>query len=122
MDQIAFRESLPPDTARLFERDAQGQVLWFSGPPLPPGAIRVPEQPSHSLEYLAWLVKKRAGAAVETSEGEKRPTSKRFKVRDTAEAVEALDGVDMDDRSTLWWARGLDADQIVASLKAVVPA
>jgi len=57
MTYIASMEKLPPETAKLFDRDpVSGQVLWFSGPPID---IPRPRKPQHSLEYLHFLVKKR---------------------------------------------------------------
>lgn len=50
---------------QLFDRDPRtGEVLWFSGPPIQaikPEAFR----PQYSLEYLAFLAKKKAAAEKE---------------------------------------------------------
>lgn len=46
----------------MLERDSvNDQVLWFSAPPAPPGSIYIPEQPTHSLEYLSYLSKRKLG-------------------------------------------------------------
>ncbi|KAG8905231.1 hypothetical protein FRC01_008422, partial [Tulasnella sp. 417] len=63
-------EMLPEDTIRHFDRDPRtGETLWFSGPPIQrinPEAFR----PQHSLEYLAFLAKKKAAAEKERARRE----------------------------------------------------
>ena len=70
MEQVTIRDVLPNETckliprfvnialilARLFERDPREQVLWFSGPPILTG---VETRPTHSIEYLEAIAKKR---------------------------------------------------------------
>jgi chromatin structure-remodeling complex subunit RSC1/2 len=105
------------DSARLFERDARNQVLWFSGPPLLPGQIKIPTQPTHSLEYLEYLTKRKNGTSTE-SDG---PKGKRFRIERepvTEEKDEKEEKEDTED--DLWWAQGLSSEQIEKSLMAVV--
>lgn len=122
LEQVAVREFLPPETARLFEQDARHQVLWFSGPPLPQGAVQLPAPPNHSLEYLAFLSRRKRGASKAAS----RPIgSKRFRADGGTEDADKMDedaeGEDEDeDLADEWWTQGQSAEQVMASLKAVV--
>ncbi|KAG8903528.1 hypothetical protein FRB99_003159 [Tulasnella sp. 403] len=63
-------EELPEETIRHFDRDPRtNELLWFSGPPIQrinPDAFR----PQYSLEYLAFLAKKRAAAEKERADEE----------------------------------------------------
>lgn len=115
LDQVAVKEYLPNDTARLFEQDARHQVLWFSGPPLPPGAVRVPVPPNHSMEYLVYLSKRKQGQDLDSA----RP-GKRFRTDPPPDSPHAngtgvLDG----DLSKLWWAQGQSEDEVLEGLTAV---
>ncbi|CAK9780095.1 hypothetical protein CC85DRAFT_257159 [Cutaneotrichosporon oleaginosum] len=120
LEQVAVREFLPPETAKLFEQDARHQVLWFSGPPLPQGAVQIPSPPSHSLEYLAFLSKRRRGE----SKAAARPANgKRFKTDGGTEQVEEGDAEGEEEELDLtseWWTLGLTPDQVFASLKTVM--
>ncbi|WVQ95459.1 hypothetical protein IAU59_002556 [Kwoniella sp. CBS 9459] len=112
VDQIANKEVLPPDTARMFERDARGNVLWFSGPPLPTGSIPIPTQQPHSLEYLAYLTKRKRG--------EEYVPLKRRRPRAISDAEED-GGLSNDPQPTTpWWAEGLSQEEVEASLRAVI--
>jgi chromatin structure-remodeling complex subunit RSC1/2 len=135
LEQVAVREYLPPDTTRLFEQDARHQVLWFSGPPIAPGALKIPAPPNHSLEYLAFLSKRKNGASVKDA----RP-AKRFcrKVED-ADAEADAEGEEEDaegseddedgeakdddlkgDLSRHWWAQGQSEEQVLHGLRSVI--
>jgi chromatin structure-remodeling complex subunit RSC1/2 len=130
VDQVAVREYLPievgellrallqapktDDSARLFERDARNQVLWFSGPPLLPGQIKIPTQPIHSLEYLEYLTKRKAGTSTERD----GPRGKRFRIEREPVTEEKNENEDTED--DLWWAQGMSSEQIEKSLMAVV--
>lgn len=115
LDQVAVKEYLPNDTTRLFEQDARHQVLWFSGPPLPPGAVRVPVPPNHSMEYLVYLSKRKQGQSAEKA----RP-GKRFKTDLPLDPARANgNGVLDGDLSKLWWAQGQSEEEVLDSLKAV---
>lgn len=139
MDQIALREVLPHDTgmcslsrtkttflrrtrlARLFERDARQQVLWFSGPPLAPGTVHVPVQPSHSIEYLEYLAKRKRG--VVDSEEAGRRKGARYALSPAGEGRQKEQDAEQDGDENLgktWWAQGMNADQIAAGLRAVI--
>lgn len=124
LEQVAVREYLPPETAKLFEQDARHQVLWFSGPPLPQGAVQLPSPPHHSLEYLTFLSRRKRGASAAAA----RPVgSKRYKA-DGGREGEGEDGdVKMEengeedeDLSKEWWTQGQSEEQVLESLKAVV--
>lgn len=114
--------------ARLFERDQQRQVLWFSGPPLPVGAVKVPEQPTHSLEYLTYLAKRKRGEqAKDARQKLPRRTSPAPRSQESSDAVELnLEDLKSEDGQSPiaeeWWAEGLTQSQIVASLKATAAA
>ncbi|KAF8907675.1 hypothetical protein CPB84DRAFT_1674763 [Gymnopilus junonius] len=57
-------EKLPPETAKLFDRDPEtNEVLWFAAPPLNMSRAKGPQ---HSLTYLQFLAAKRK----RVSEGE----------------------------------------------------
>ncbi|WWC72663.1 uncharacterized protein I206_106627 [Kwoniella pini CBS 10737] len=112
LEQHAVKEPLPLDTARLFERDARGNVLWFSGPPLAPGTIPIPTQQPHSLEYLAYITKRKAG---ELGAAQKRAR------RSKASEMHHVDkGLDEGQTDNMWWAEGQSSDQVSASLKALI--
>lgn len=65
----------------MLERDyVDNQVLWFSAPPAAPGSLHIPDHPTHSLEYLSFLAKRKL--ALEDDAANKRPC--RFSV---AEAI-----------------------------------
>ena len=121
---------------RLFERDARGNVLWFSAPPLAPGSIKIPEQPSHSLEYLLYLTKRKQG---DTSKAE--PPAKRLVVesQDSAQfsngnetqvnghttpsesANSTKEGdAELDNLLDGWWAQQMSPEEVLASVKAVL--
>jgi chromatin structure-remodeling complex subunit RSC1/2 len=102
------------NAARLFERDARNQVLWFSGPPLLPGQIKIPTQPTHSLEYLEYLTKRKAGTSTERD----GPRGKRFRIEREPIDNEVQEKDDTED--DLWWAQGMSSEQIEKSLMAVV--
>nr|XP_031862624.1 uncharacterized protein CI109_002122 [Kwoniella shandongensis]KAA5529696.1 hypothetical protein CI109_002122 [Kwoniella shandongensis] len=110
MEQVAIKETLPPDTARLFERDSRGQVLWFSGPPLAPGTIPIPQQQAHSVEYLTYLTKRKRGDLSPPTVRAKRVLPQNGSVKEEGE----------EDLSQLWWAQGQNADQIATSLQAMM--
>lgn len=92
--------------------------MWFSGPPLVPGQVKIPTRPTHSLEYLEYLVKKKKGEPVErASEG---PRGKRYKVdREPLEAA-TQDGETQEDEGAAWWAQGMSDDQVLGALQAVI--
>ncbi|KAL7420864.1 hypothetical protein Q5752_004818 [Cryptotrichosporon argae] len=123
VEQHARREVLPAETAALFEQDAYRNVLWFSGPPLAAGTVPVPRQPQHSLDYLAYLTKRKRGETPDGRDG------KRFAVGTEPEAKEA-NGVDVDvgvDVDELWgalkqewWAEGKDDDEVLEALEVAV--
>ena len=119
---------------RLFERDVRGNVLWFSAPPLPPGAIKIPEPPGHSLEYLTYLAKRKLGDMTKPDRPGKRLVAE---LPVTAKSnVVAVNGGDKDsekgsedspmfldvegDLGGEWWARDMSSDEIFAGLKAIV--
>ncbi|EIW70202.1 hypothetical protein TREMEDRAFT_68547 [Tremella mesenterica DSM 1558] len=112
IDHLAVRELLPPETAQLFERDSRGHVLWFSGPPLPLGAIPVPEQPSHSIEYLEYLAKRRRRYTGNAglSNG---PVNSGNKAGDGVE-------VEVEDLTKIWWAQDQTPGKILDALRSVV--
>ena len=136
MDQIALREVLPQTTgeyarqtfpaiahctaclARLFERDANQQVLWFSGPSLAPGTVQIPAQPVHSLEYLEYLAKRKRGMTESVDMGRARgarhigPSPGKDRRSNTKQ--------EKGDISQEWWAQGMTTDQLVAGLRAVI--
>jgi chromatin structure-remodeling complex subunit RSC1/2 len=140
VDQVALREVLPTETgargyslkdrpwgtvltslAALFERDARGQVLWFSGPPLPQGTIPTPKRPAHSLEYLAYLSKRKMGEDTDVRSAKRlvrRGATGEVEVNSEPEWEESED-VDL---GQVWWAEGQSAEQIAAGLKAVIRA
>lgn len=107
--------------ARLFERDSRNQVLWFSGSPLVPGQIKVPTQPTHSVEYLEYLIKKRNGEATGPAGGEPRGKRYRTTRAPAATDIEAKAGeqVEVEDGAD-WWAEGKSEDEILEALKAVI--
>ncbi|KAK4688769.1 chromatin structure-remodeling complex subunit RSC1/2, partial [Tremellales sp. Uapishka_1] len=115
MEQNASREILPVETANLFEKDQRQQVLWFSGPPLAPGTIPIPDQLPHSLEYLTYLTKRKRGM-VDNGHGKKLATVENganevaFLSPAPAEPIEVNDA---------WWAEGLSEDQVFQGLKGV---
>ncbi|WVO24563.1 uncharacterized protein IAS62_005931 [Cryptococcus decagattii] len=112
LDQVAHREMLPAETARLFPTDARGQVLWFSGPPLAPGAIQIPQQPVHSVEYLQYLTKRKRG---------EEWTPKKTKRRSVAGLIGTQNAESTDeDISDLWWAEGKSCEEVFDSLKDIV--
>ncbi|WVW80738.1 hypothetical protein I302_102724 [Kwoniella bestiolae CBS 10118] len=115
MDQTAVKEMLPPETARLFERDARGHVLWFSGPPLAPGTIPIPAQQPHSLEYLEYITKRKNG---EDAAPQKRVRQTKAGVTDAKIDVNG-DGIEREAKG-LWWAEGQTQDQLEATLRAVI--
>ena len=111
--------SCTDDIARLFERDARNQVLWFSGPPLLPGQIKIPAQPTHSLEYLEYLTKRKNGPLSEKEGDGSR--GKRFRIeREPVERTETEEEKKDDDG--LWWAQGMSSEQIEKALMAIVDA
>ncbi|WWC65270.1 uncharacterized protein I303_107887 [Kwoniella dejecticola CBS 10117] len=112
LDQHAVKEHLPLETARLFERDARGNVLWFSGPPLAPGTISIPTQQPHSLEYLAYVTKRKAGQDVTP---QKR--ARRSKAQEESQDDLAAIGLQAEN---MWWAEGQSADLIEASLRSLI--
>lgn len=131
MDQTVYRDVLPPETceispvicsitsdntARLFDRDIQQRVLWFSGPPLPPGAVSVPRGPNHSLEYLAYRAKKRKGDVAQRPASSKRYSVKRDGATDQDEVVKEPE------LDTPWWANGHTAQHIAGALQATIDA
>jgi chromatin structure-remodeling complex subunit RSC1/2 len=134
MDQVALKEYLPADTGkiilwtygskligevRLFERDSRGQVLWFSGPPLPLGTIPIPKQPAHSLEYLEYMTKRKRGIQ---PEDENRNRGVRYTLQSGNE-LNGLEEAGQEDKElSSWWTKGMDQYQIHASLKAVIDA
>lgn len=127
LEQVAVREYLPSDTARLFEQDARHQVLWFSGPPVAQGAVAFPSQPGHSLEYLTWLSKRKRGESVELSNGKRfcRTVEPDASGGQDAEGEVDADGESEDteekeDLSLLWWAKGQSEEQVLGSLRAVI--
>lgn len=120
LEQVAVREFLPPETAKLFEQDARHQVLWFSGPPLPQGAVQIPAPPNHSLEYLAFLSRRKRGVSKAAA---RPPNAKRFKSDGGTETTEDSDAEgeeEEQDLSAEWWTQGMTPEQVLASLKAVV--
>ncbi|KAJ9098712.1 hypothetical protein QFC21_004360 [Naganishia friedmannii] len=55
--RLCDTETLPESTVNLLDRDpVTNRVLWFSGPPI---HVDVPEKPTHSAAYLAYLAQKR---------------------------------------------------------------
>ncbi|OCF45640.1 chromatin structure-remodeling complex subunit RSC1/2 [Kwoniella heveanensis CBS 569] len=115
LDQTANKEVLPPDTARLFDRDARGNVLWFSGPPLPTGSMPIPTQQAHSLEYLAYLTKRKRGEGyVPLRRVRRRAASARNTEKEGGE--DPMVGVE----PTPWWAEGQSQEEVEASLWAVI--
>jgi chromatin structure-remodeling complex subunit RSC1/2 len=90
---------------RLFERDARHQVLWFSGPPLAPGTIPVPERPAHSLEYLKYVAKRKRN----------EPTEKKVFKREGPGVVEPEWP-----KAEMWWAEGMTEEQVNDALKATM--
>lgn len=119
LEQVAVREYLLPDTARLFEQDQRHQVLWFSGPPVAQGAIKIPTPQPHSLEYLTYVAKRKNGS----SKADARP-GKRFrspKEEEAKEEKEEAAGEDelAGDLTRHWWAEGQTEEQVLAGLKAI---
>jgi chromatin structure-remodeling complex subunit RSC1/2 len=98
---------------KLFERDDRQQVLWFSGPPLPQGAINLPDAPAHSLEYLEYLSKRKRGEEIS-------PRPRKRLVPPSLSDVEVP--TDEEPVHEMWWAEGQTAEQIAASLRAMVNA
>lgn len=112
LDQVAHRETLPAETARLFPTDARGQVLWFSGPPLAPGAIQIPQQPVHSVEYLQYLTKRKRGEEWTPKKTKRRSVAGLFGTQN----AESTD----EDISNLWWAEGKSSEEVIDSLKDII--
>nr|ODN83896.1 hypothetical protein L203_05296 [Cryptococcus depauperatus CBS 7841] len=108
LDQVIAKEMLPDVTSRLFPRDARGQVLWFSGPPLAPGSVSVPQPLFHSLEYLDCQCKRKMGE--EWTHRKKKSTQRDTFLPDEAD--------DQDDAT--WWAEGQSKEELLESLKAVI--
>ncbi|KAK6906505.1 hypothetical protein I203_100490 [Kwoniella mangroviensis CBS 8507] len=108
MDQAAVKEILPPETARLFERDARGHVLWYSGPPLAPGSIPIPTQQPHSLEYLEYVTKRKKG---EDFIPKKR--ARQMKEMDDKTKLSA-------ENNELWWAEGHTQEEVENILRSII--
>jgi chromatin structure-remodeling complex subunit RSC1/2 len=92
----------------LFERDSRGQVLWFSGPPLAPGTIHIPEQPRHSLEYLDYLAKRRKGldtTPIRLPRIEQELVVERLADEQIAES---------------WWVKGMTSQDLEKALRATI--
>ncbi|KAI9030180.1 hypothetical protein CLU79DRAFT_831897 [Phycomyces nitens] len=45
------QERIPAETAFMYQRQPEGPILWFAGPPVNPTPI---QGPAHSLAYLKW--------------------------------------------------------------------
>lgn len=86
--------------ARLFEKDARGQVLWFSGPP-----ISVPQldQPTHSVEYLNHMV---GGGAIKRQ---------RLIAKDASRG----DDEEEDVKRAAWWAEEMSEQEVIDALLRV---
>ncbi|KIR97188.1 chromatin structure-remodeling complex subunit RSC1/2 [Cryptococcus deuterogattii 2001/935-1] len=97
---------------RLFPTDARGQVLWFSGPPLAPGAIQIPQQPVHSVEYLQYLTKRMRGEEWTPKKTKRRSVAGLFGTQN----AESTD----EDISNLWWAEGKSNEEVFNSLKDII--
>ncbi|KAI0327304.1 hypothetical protein GY45DRAFT_1327801 [Cubamyces sp. BRFM 1775] len=89
-------EELPPETARLFDRDPEtNEVLWFAAPPV--DIVHTPP-PQHSLKYLAFLAKKRKQAqggrardgAVDGDDLDSAPPKRRKTAHTVTEQLERL--------------------------------
>jgi chromatin structure-remodeling complex subunit RSC1/2 len=118
MEQVSTRDILSTEigelrpkhqadiSARLFERDPRGQVLWFSGPPLAPGMVK-DARPAHSVEYLEYLTRRRRG----DSEGAKR--------RKVIEEPPAHNDDESEHVAEAWWAEGMTSEQFVEKLKSI---
>ncbi|WWC92384.1 uncharacterized protein L201_007341 [Kwoniella dendrophila CBS 6074] len=113
MDQTAVREQLSQDTARLFERDARGHVLWFSGPPLAPGTIPIPTQQPHSLEYLTYITKRKKGENASPQKRARRSKEEEVEPKSDAETLQ-------NGKDDYWWAEGQTPEQIAASIKSLI--
>ncbi|WWD20801.1 hypothetical protein CI109_105278 [Kwoniella shandongensis] len=90
MEQVAIKETLPPDTA--------------------PGTIPIPQQQAHSVEYLTYLTKRKRGDLSPPTVRAKRVLPQNGSVKEEGE----------EDLSQLWWAQGQNADQIATSLQAMM--
>lgn len=107
--------------ARLFERDARQQVLWFSGPPLAPGTVHVPTRPAHSIKYLGYLIKRKRSFAADEDTARKKGA--RYAVpRDPENRRPMRQIAENEDRepTSMWWALGMSADQVVANLEQLI--
>ena len=109
---------------RLFERDARQQVLWFSGPPLAPGTIHVPSQTAHSLEYLAYLTKRKRGQTRDDpskpSESGRRKGARYDVAASRDETALGSVGEAKTDFRQSWWAQGMSVEQVARGLRAVI--
>ncbi|KAL1412641.1 hypothetical protein Q8F55_000388 [Vanrija albida] len=120
LEQVAMKEYLPPDTARLFEQDARNAVLWFSGTPLPQGAIEVPAAAPHSLEYLSFLAKRKRGVSSADARPNKRFNTEAGLLEPDADAEGSEAEADEDgDLTRFWWAKGQTPEQVLAGLREV---
>ena len=104
--------------ARLFERDDRQQVLWFSGPPLAPGAVKIPLQATHSLEYLAYLTKRKRNLPDDGRFGSKRGA--RYDIGLGKGTKQPLDTEGNQEVQDSWWTQGMSSDQLAAGLRAVI--
>ena len=82
----------------------------------------MPEQPSHSLEYLSYLVKKKKGELDRAELPTKRlkadePEDHRTGENGVNGKIDEEVEVNLDD---LWWTKGLTEDQVLAALKGVM--
>ncbi|KAI0761651.1 hypothetical protein BD413DRAFT_588501 [Trametes elegans] len=83
----ATAEELPAETARHFDRDPEtNEVLWFAAPPLD---IVHPPPPRHSLQYLAFLARKRKRALQSGAEDAPRAAKKRKMPLTVTEVLQA---------------------------------
>ena len=106
---------------RLFERDARQQVLWFSGPPLAPGTVHVPIQPSHSIEYLEYLTKRKRDM-IESEQPKPKRGSRSTVAPAVVRRIATLDSEETGDvdMSAVWWAQGMSAEQVADILRAII--
>ncbi|ODO05892.1 hypothetical protein I350_04953 [Cryptococcus amylolentus CBS 6273] len=108
LDQVAHKETLPQEVAKLFPQDVRGNVLWFSGAPIAPGAISIPKQPAHSLAYLEYLTKRRRGE-------DWVPPKKSRKVEENGVFPNGQDA-----GGDGWWAEGKSGEEVRAELESIV--
>lgn len=77
-----------------------------------PGAIQIPQQPVHSVEYLQYLTKRKRGEEWTPKKTKRRSVAGLFGTQN----AESTD----EDISNLWWAEGKSSEEVIDSLKDII--